>query len=1028
MNLAALSIRRPILISMVLSVFLLFGGLAYFTLPLNLMPDVQLGYVTIQTIYPGAGPREVEIQVTKRLEDAVATISKIDEITSFSMESISIMVIKFDLGKDVDVANQEVKDKVGGILNQLPEDVQRPVIGKFDITAQPVMDLVLSGSLDSRELYDLADLVLKDRLSQVEGVARVNILGGTRREIRVELDDRLVFSNALSLSQLSGLLAAQNLNMPAGQFQKGDREYAVRLQGELPELEVLRRLEIPTPFGKKRLEQLGEVLDSGAEVRQRTIYFNNETGRRNDRAVLLQISQSADGNTVEMARQVRRALPGIRRELPAGCELKLVRDDSVFIQSSVDDTMSNIFLGVLLTGLVLLFFLHDLRSTIIVALAMPMSIISTFMLLQVMDFSLNIMSLMGLSSSVGILVANSVVVLENIFRHKQMGHGRRRAAESGTTEIAVAVLASTLTNLVVFLPIATMSSLVGQFFKEFALTVSFATIFSLIISFTLTPMLASLILPEQAAESRRLGKALEALFNSWERFYQSLLSIILKSRGRSALVLLGDLVLFAASLLAARKVGFEFMPQLDEGNIAVTVELPQGTNLDATAAKIAEIENIVRRHPEVRYLLTTLGSLGDVDKGTNLARMQVKLVDADQREVSSNRLANEIMGELAGVTNARITVSAQSSQGSGMAPVTFYLLGADDDLLDRYARILLKELKKVPGLINLNTSSRSGKPEITLVPLRDRLSDAGLTVYDLAFTLRAALEGVVATRFRRAGEEYEFRLSLRRDEVDTPEEIALLPVATPLGMRRLADFAEIRYTEGFSKILHKDKFKAVEFTGDNAPGVPLGDVTNAVKKVVAGLGLPEGYRVDWGGDAKLMEETTMDMARTFIIAIILTYMLLAAILESFLQPLLILGTVPLAMIGVFLALWLTGINLNTISMMAIITLVGIVVNNAILLLDYTNLLRRQGLDARSALVEACPTKLKAVIMATVAIILGMLPMALGMGSAGREFRIPMGVVAIGGLSVSTLFTLLLIPALYLLFSRDARKAGGGDHE
>ena len=620
------------MVSMGLLAFLVFGILAYLGLTLNMMPEVEFGMVTVQTIYPGAGPKEIEMQISKKIEDAVATISKIDVLQSYSMESVSFVTVQFEIGKDVDIANQEVKDKVNAILNELPQDAELPVVQKFDIGAFPVIDLVLTGSLSMIELFEIADKNLKDRLSQIEGVAQVNITGGEEREIRVELDNRVVYQNSISLAQLSQILAVQNMDMPGGNFLQKDQEYSVRFKGEFDRVETINQLEIPTPYGVKRLGQLANVRDTGAEVRERTVYFNNIDKVREEKVILLSVIKSADGNTVEMAKSINKELPNIERDLPAGCQLSIVQDASLFIESSVNDTLSNIVLGIVLTGLVLLFFLHDVRSTFIVALAMPMSILSTFLLMQLSGFTLNIMTLMGLSTAVGILVANSVVVLENIFRYKSMGHDRKLAAEKGTAEIAVAVIASTMTNIVVFLPLATMSSMVGQFFREFALTVTFATIFSLLISFTLTPMLASLILTDKKHKKNRIGDKLESMFRAWERWYHKVLEIVLARKVGSFLTVFASIVLFFLSFFVAARVGFEFFPQMDQGDIRIEVEMPQGYNINETATLMATIEDRIKDYEEVKHILTTIGSLGQLDIGTNMALIQIKLVDNDQRE------------------------------------------------------------------------------------------------------------------------------------------------------------------------------------------------------------------------------------------------------------------------------------------------------------------------------------------------------------------------------------------------------------
>ncbi len=1018
MFLSDISIKRPIMISMILVVFIIFGGLAYFNLPLDLMPEVEVAYVTIQTIYPGAGPQEIETQVTKKIEDAVATISLIDSMQSYSMDSVSIIIIRFDLGKEPDIANQEVKDKIDAILDKLPTDAELPIVQKMDLKAFPIMDITLTGNIDPISLYETADKKLKDRLSQIEGVAQVKLVGGQEREIRIELDNRVVYQNSISLAALSQIIAAANMDMPGGQFQQESQEFAVRLKGELHSIEAMKKLEIPTAFGIKKLGQVAHIRDTGAEIRERTSYFNNLKNLKEDNVVLMTITKSADGNTVDVSHELQAELPEIEKELPAGCKLTVVNDHSLFIESSVEDTLGNIGLGIILTALVLLFFLHDLRSTIIAAMAMPFSIISTFLLLQVSGYSLNIMTLMGLSTAVGILVTNSVVVLENIFRHKGLGYGRKEAAGKGTSEIAVAVLASTLTNIVVFLPIASMSSLVGQFFKEFALTVTYATIFSIIVSFTLTPMLASLILPEKTQKKHAISLRLEKLFHSWEEGYRKILAMVTKRRLFSALTILASIILFVLSFTSAARIGFEFMPTLDEGDISIDIELPQGFNLEATAQVVEQVENRIKQHKEVKQILTTLGSISDLDIGVNLSKLQVKLIPAEEREISSVQATALFIEELADIPNARIRVAARSTVAGQEAPVQFFLMGQDVGQLEKYKTEILAKIKNTPGLLNLNTSSRSGKPEITLIPDRKKITDAGLTIYDLAMTLRSSIEGIIATRYRESGEEYDIRVSLSKNSVDTPRKIKNITVISPRGqVFRISQLAEVVFSEGYSKILHEDKYKAIQFSGHIAPGYALGDVSNKIGEEISKINLPSGYKVEWGGNVKMMEETIADMLQTFIIAFLLTYMLLAAILESLTQPLMILGTIPLALIGVFWAMDLTGKSMNTISMMAIIMLLGIVVNNAILLLDYTNLLRKRGKTIREALLEACPTRLKPILMATIAIILGMLPMAVGIGSSGKEFRQPMGIVSIGGLIISAILSLVVIPAVYNLLSR-----------
>lgn len=1011
MKIAQISVNRPIMMSMLIIVFVLFGGLAYFNLTLNQMPDVQIPYITISTVYPGAGPKEIETQVTKKIEDAVSTISKIKVMDSYSLEGVSIIILQFEIGKDVDIANQETKDKVDAILSQLPTDVERPIIQKVDLQAFPVVDVVLSGDKDPRELYQVADKLLRDRFSQIDGVANVNIIGGQEREVQVRLDNRTVYENSISLPTLVNILKAHNMDIPGGYFKLQGQEYTVRLQGQFSKPEDIKEVNIPTAGGMKKLSQLGEVYDAGKDVRERAVYFNNKDKVRKDNVVKMGIIKASDGNVVDVANGVAKAIPDIAKQLPKGMELEMVQDQSLFIKSSVDDAISNIYMGVILTALVLLFFLHDLRSTFIVAISMPISIISTFLLMDLSGFSINTMTLMGISVSVGVLVTNSVVVIENIFRHKEeFKESNKDAASKGTDEIVVAVLASTLTNLVVFLPIAQMGGMIGMFFKEFALTVSYATIFSLLVSFTVTPMLSARLLPNEV-KLGRISLFIERIWSKIENLYKMSLTFMLKRKLYSALAVVATfgLLIFSFVFFGPR-IGFENFPTMDDGKIKISVELPDGYNIDESAKVLAEIEGRISTYKDVTQMLTSLGSQSELDKGTNLAVMEVTLTDANQRTAHVQEYISKFIEELADIPNAKIKVDLGTTMAGPGSPIEFYLMGNNPEKLENLKNKLNDKVSDIPGLVNFDNTSRAGKPEITVIPRRDKIEEAGLTVYDVAMTLRASMEGLISSRYREAGEEYDIKINLTEESFNTPEKVGNITVASQMGSYRLAQLADIKFTTGFTKILHRDKLTTIKFTGAPAAGVPLGTITAEIQKIMDATQLPSGFEFKWGGDAEMMQETTMDMARAFMIAILLTFMLLAALLEDLVQPLIIMSTLPLSFIGVLGSMYLTGATMNTISMMAIIMLIGIVVNNAILILDYSNQLVREGMSHKDALIAAAPVKLKPQVMSTLAIVLGMLPMALGMGDFGKEIRAPLGIVSAGGLIVSTILTIYIIPA------------------
>ncbi len=1025
MFLAKLSVERPVLTTIILAVFILFGGLAYKTLNLNHMPEVEVPYVTVTTIYPGAGPKEVETLITKNIEDAVSTISGIKKIESYNMDGFAITILEFDLSKEVNVANQEVKDKVDQIINTLPSDAKKPIVQKIDLKAMPIMDLILSGNnVDSRALYELADTKLKDRLSQIKGVGDVKISGGQEREIKVQFDNRVVYEDMISFPQLLGILGGQNIDLPSGTFDLGKEEYSVRTKGKFQSVDEIRNVQIPTPFGLKRLGQIANVVDGGKKITRRVIYFDAAAGVSDSNAVRLSLIKSSDGNEVVVANAVKKMLPTIRETLPEGVSLKVVSDNSVYTKSSVNDTINNIILGILLTSIILFIFLFNIRSTIIVALSMPASIISTFLLFQWADMSLNIMSLMGISVSVGVLVSNSVVVIENIFRHKKMGNSRKEAAFKGTSEIAVAVIAATLTNVVVFLPLATMSSMVGRFMKELALAAAFSTLFSLLFSFTLTPMLAALMIRKDNKVGKLTRKA-DAFYASWDNFYRKVLRASLKNKKISWMIIGVSFIVFIASVVYyGPKIGLDMIPQSDNGQLQVTVELPSGYNLHETGKALSEMESRIKSYPGVVNIVTELGKTNDVNLGSNLARMDVNFVPVDQREHKLNYYIDHFVKDFSDIPNARlITVDYKSFAAKNGAPVQFFVVGQDLDTLEVLKDKIMSKIKDVPGLINLDQSSRPGKPEITIVPNRKMLAETGISVQEIALTMRAAIEGITATKYFENGEEYDVALTMENSSYNSPDKIGQIVIPSRRGtMYRISQLADISFTKSFSKILHRDKFPAIMFTGSPAPGVPLGNVTSEIEKRMKTIDFPTGYSIIWGGSAKMMKDMASDMVSAFILAMILTYMLLAAILESFIQPIFILLTVPLAIIGVLASLYYTHISFAITSLLAIIMLIGIVVNNAILMLDYTNqLVREKNYGVKDALIEACPTKLKPIIMSTIAIILGMLPLAIGVGSAGVEMRQPLGVVSIGGLLVSTLLTLFVVPAFYFIFEERKEK-------
>ena len=1017
MNIVDISIKRPVMITMLLFAFALFGSMAFFTLPMSFFPNVSLPFVSIQTVYPGSGPDIVESQITKIIEDQVSAISGVDSIISYSMDSLSFIHISFKYGTDENIALQHVKDKIDAVISEFPDDAEKPLISKVDITnAIPVMNIIVEGTMDERELYTYSNTIIKDRLSQVSGVGKIELYGGVEREIRIEMDSREIFSKGIQPLHVAEVLRTANTNIPGGNIQYTGQDIPVRFDSEFQSIKELENIDVPTEKGIFKLRQIADIRDGRKTSREKITCFNNINKKRNNSALLLEVVKNPSANTVTVVRDSEKTIREIEEFSDGKIRMTVISEDATFVEDSVKDTISNIILGILLTGLVLFFFLHDLRSTLIVAVAMPFSIISTFLIMKSINLSLNVVSLMGLSSATGTLVANSVVVIENIFRHKERGHSRSVAASNGTKEVIMAVFASTLTNIAVFIPLANVSSIVGSALGNFAYTIVIATVFSIFVSVTLTPLMASRILPETRKKEWRINSFLESMFRKWENYYRNLLSEILKTRKTCAITTAFIIFLFLLSLFAAKNLKFELFPQSDGGKIQINVELAAGADISSTEKLLSGIEKRLESIDEIEIIQTTIGSMGMLDKDVNLARINVFLVPLNRRNRSSKIIASGMIQLLSDIPGADIKVSAVSEIQAGFStPIDLNLTG--DNRIRETAIEVKKTIEKIPGISNLAMTEKDPKPELVIKPDRRKISQNGLSPYAIALSVRSAVEGFTATTLKEDGDEFDIRVSINNTENWNPDDIKNIPVVSSRGIYPLSHYAEVGFKNTSTKLMRVDKNRNVQYTADVLPGYAAGNVMSEIMKSTALMDLPPGYKIQPGMNTEMMNDTIKDLATVFIVAIILVYMLLAAVLESLTQPLFIISTVPLSIIGVVTASLLTGTVINGVAMLGIIMLVGIVVNNAILILDFYNSLRKKGKEAKEALLEACPLKLKPILMSNIAIVLGMLPMAMGIGASGAEIRQPMGVVVIGGILSAMLLTLFLLPSLEYLLSK-----------
>ena len=1046
MILPDISIKRPVMMTMVIMAFVVIGLFSLLELGIDMLPQIEFPFVSVMTIYPGAGPEEVETLITKPIEEEVGSINGVKNITSVSQEGVSFVFIEFQLDVDVDIAGIDVKEKVDAIRYELPKDIEAPAISKFDINAISIMDLAVSSKRPLEEVYKISEDIIKPELGKIQGLASIDLIGGKEREIRIEADRNALNARGMSLMNIIAAVAGENLNVPSGHIVEGRKEYSIRMQGEFSSVDEIRDIKISVP--KKdpvKLSDVARVYDDFAELRELARFDNRAS-------VGVSLVKRSDANTVEVTHDVREALKNLESVLPTDINIDIARDRSEFIEDSVHDVTGNLIIGIMLTALVLLLFLHTWKGTVIAAVSMPISIVSTFTLFRFLGFTLNMMTLLGLAISVGILVANSIVVLENIERYRNLGKSLKEAASVGTSEIAIAVAAATFTNVVVFLPIAFMSGIVGQFFRQFGLTVAFATVFSLIISYTLVPMMASLKIRKGVYAILALAAVL-ITYNSmgvlvtagvvivfgifafmemlsvksktvaiWNRGYDNLTESYRRTLGwaisHRKTVIFGIISIFFISVFLGRFVGSEFFPSSDEGSFSISVEMPAGSSFDETDRVLQQIEAALEKEPTVESIFTALGKseAGEftLTAGVNLGVVVVQMVDEELREVTTEEVINRLRPQLADIPAAKIVLAPVSMMGGGSSGgLQIEITGPDMDELSLLSEEVLAIMNETPGIVDASSSFKLGKPELNVIPRREELSDLGITAGQVAMSLRNMIEGQVASKFREGGDEYDIRVKLSQRDRESLQQVADYLISIEDGSVPLARVADLRYEEGPTTIMRKNKQRMV-IVSANITGITLGQIQVELEKKFAELELKPGYKIYFGGESEMMAESFTELLRALILATILTYMLMAAILESYKNPFVILLTLPLGLIGIILALILTGNNLSMLSLMAMVMLVGIVVNNGILLIDYTGRLRKEGRGLRAAILEACPIRLRPILMTNIATIFGMTPLALGIG-AGGEFRSSMAVVSIGGLITSTIFTLYLIPVIYASF-------------
>jgi HAE1 family hydrophobic/amphiphilic exporter-1 len=1021
MKIADISIRRPVFAAMLIIALIVLGVFSYPRVGVDLFPNVEFPVITVVVVYPGADPASMESKVADPIEEALNSMAGIKTLRSTNLESVSQVILEFELDVDADKAAQDARDRISAILRNLPEGIDPPVVQKFDVGAAPIMSVALSGKLPVRELTRVAEDMVKEQVQRLPGVGSVEMVGGREREIHVLVDPARLAGMGLTVEDVANALRAQNLELPAGRIQEegGRRELTVKTKGEVRSTAEIADIIIPGRGGAfTRVRDVATVEDGAEEARS----WSSMDG---EAAVALVIRKQSGSNSVEIARAVREELAAITPRVQAlGVGVTIPTDTSTYIEHSINDVQFDMVFGGVLAVVIILFFLHDFRATVISAVAIPASVIATFAFVDYMGFSFNNMTMLALSLSIGILIDDAIVVIENIHRHLGLGKDPVRAASEGTGEIGLAVLATTASIVAVFVPVAFMKGIVGRFFFQFGLTVSFAVAVSALVSFTLTPMLSSRMLRQDHGKINPIFRPVKWLVDQVEHAYRLTLRAALRHR---LLTLVAATVSFFGAVALVTQVPAEFLPQEDHAEFQVNVETPVGTSLELTTQFIEAMARDLREHgPGVEHTFVTVGggAQGQVNAGT----IHLLLSKAKTRQYHQLDVMAWVRSRYADIADATIAVVPVNLVGGGggfrSQAIQFNIRGSDLDEINRAADALAAELDKTEGFVDIDTTYRGGKPELGIEIDRERAASLGVPVAAIATTIRSLIAGDKISELKDGLDIYDVTIRMP-DQIKTGfAALSNLKVRAATGqLVDLASVVRVTPTEGPSQIERQARQRQITVLA-NLEGITLGQARTVVDSTVTRV-VPAHLTSDYVGMAEVMEESFGYMRTALLLAIIFVYMLLAAQFNSFVHPFTIMLSLPLSVVGAFGGLFLSGMTLNIFSMIGVIMLMGLVTKNAILLVDYTNTLRARGMSVMDALLEAGPVRLRPILMTTAAMIFGMLPVALAL-SEGGEARAPMAITVIGGLVTSMVLTLVVVPVVYSLFagaSKPSRSVG-----
>ncbi len=1022
MKLPEFSVKRKVTASMMAMILVVLGLISFTRLGLDFFPDLEFPTVSVITTYSGASSEDIENVLTRPLEQTVSSVNRVKKVTSQTSEGVSVISIEFEWGTNLDFAAQDVRDQIGLYEQFLPEEANDPLVLKFSFSTFPVIFYGITADMPAWDLKNIIEDEVAPRLERIDGVASAQVFSMDEREILVDVDKAALESRGLTLDQILMALRAENVNLPAGNLVERHSDYLVRTMGEFASLDDIRRTVVGATVSGEPiyLGDLAEVRDTLKET-----HYVSRIQKQN--GVYLFVTKRSGANTQITGRAVKKALKTIVPTLPGKPAFHVAMDQSDMIEQVTSNTVSNAYVGGLLAIVLIFFFLRNWRPTLIIGLAIPLSVITTFIALYAAGYTLNLLTLGGLALGVGMLVDNAIVVIENIYRHIEEGKGADEASIVGASEVGMAITASTLTTIAVFFPMVFARGITGKMTQALGLSIAMSLVSSLFVALTVVPLSSSLIFRTDKS-TRTISKASkERQFLKAKRTYRRWLEKALRRRGW---VFAGIIVLLAASLGLIPFLGTEFMPAQDQDMILYKVKMPVGTALEETDRVVSMVENILDAQPEVTMISAQVGSQVEQDAGdaasgfsntgTHEGLLWVGLVKREERDASDIEIVERIRRKLPKLRDVKFENLDMSQMllGGAQTPVEIKLFGADLTELKGLADQIVGMISDIEGLRDVTHTMAAGKPEIQIRIDRERTYRLGLSVYQVASTVQTATLGRVASRYREGSDEIDIRLRFREEYRDSLDEVRSIPIMTPTNRPvYLEQVASVEYAEGPIQIFRENQARRVSVTA-NIVGRDLGSVVGDVKSRLAGLerSLPAGYFLEYGGAYEQMQEAFIILAGVFALAILLVYMVMASQFEHFVHPFIIMFTVPFGIIGVILGLLLTGRPLNLPILIGVVLLSGIAVNNGIVMIDYINQLRRRGMDDREAVVQGAATRLRAVLLTALTTILASLPMALSR-SSGSEFRAPLGIAIVFGLTATTFLTLFVVPCVYSLVNR-----------